>query len=45
MKTSTTPWGAVSIALVGAFLAILDSFIVIVAGPSNQAELGAATAS
>ncbi|MFI6802712.1 MFS transporter [Streptosporangium canum] len=41
MKTATTPWGAVSIVLVGAFLAVLDSFIVIVAGPSIQADLGA----
>lgn len=36
-----TPWRAVSIVLVGAFMAILDSFIVIVAGPSIQADLGA----
>ncbi|SNR54949.1 MFS transporter [Actinomadura mexicana] len=35
-----TPWGAVSIVLAGAFMAILDSFIVIVAGPAIQAELG-----
>ncbi|MFG2004156.1 MFS transporter [Spirillospora sp. NPDC048911] len=35
-----TPWGAVSIVLVGAFMAILDSFIVIVAGPAIQADLG-----
>lgn len=37
---STTPWPAVSIVLVGAFMATLDSFIVIVAGPAIQADLG-----
>ncbi|MEU7856063.1 MFS transporter [Nonomuraea sp. NPDC049141] len=35
-----TPWGAVSIVLVGAFMATLDAFIVIVAGPAIQADLG-----
>ncbi|MGW5433222.1 MFS transporter [Streptomyces sp. NPDC004059] len=34
------PWGPVSIVLIGAFMAILDSFIVIVAGPAIQADLG-----
>ncbi|MET7302658.1 MFS transporter [Embleya sp. NPDC005575] len=35
-----TPWGAVSIVLIGAFMATLDAFIVIVAGPAIQADLG-----
>lgn len=35
------PWLTVSIVLVGAFMAILDSFIVIVAGPTIQNDLGA----
>ncbi|MET9519067.1 MFS transporter [Streptomyces sp. NPDC002994] len=38
---ATTPWPAVAIVLAGAFMAILDSFIVIVAGPAIQADLGA----
>ncbi|MFF1819523.1 MFS transporter [Kribbella sp. NPDC058245] len=37
---TTTPWQAVSIVLIGAFMATLDSFIVIVAGPAIQADLG-----
>lgn len=41
MTGRATSWGAVSIVLVGAFMATLDSFIVIVAGPSIQADLGA----
>ncbi|MET7336103.1 MFS transporter [Nonomuraea sp. NPDC005650] len=41
MSVPKTSWGAVSIVLAGAFMAILDSFIVIVAGPSIQADLGA----
>jgi EmrB/QacA subfamily drug resistance transporter len=39
--TEATPWGSVAIVLVGAFMAILDSFIVIVAGPAIQDDLGA----
>lgn len=35
------PWPAVSIVMVGMFMAILDSFIVVVAGPAIQADLGA----
>ncbi len=35
------PWGAVSIVMVGMFMAILDSFIVVVAGPAIQGDLGA----
>lgn len=35
------PWRAVSVVMVGMFMAILDSFIVVVAGPSIQADLGA----
>ncbi|MFI9845262.1 MFS transporter [Nonomuraea sp. NPDC051941] len=38
---AAAPWGAVSIVLVGAFMALLDSYIVIVAGPAIQADLGA----
>ncbi|MEV1179275.1 MFS transporter [Nonomuraea sp. NPDC049784] len=38
---AATPWGAVAVVLVGAFMATLDSFIVIVAGPSIQADLHA----
>ncbi len=37
------PWRAVSIVMVGMFMAILDSFIVVVAGPSIQADLQAST--
>jgi EmrB/QacA subfamily drug resistance transporter len=37
------PWRPVSIVMVGMFMAILDSFIVIVAGPAIQADLGAST--
>lgn len=37
------PWRAVSIVMVGMFMAILDSFIVIVAEPAIQADLGAST--
>jgi len=36
-----TRWPAVSIVLVGAFMASLDSFILIVAGPGIQTDLGA----
>lgn len=39
MTKSSTPWSAVGVVLLGAFMAILDSFIVIVAGPSIQADL------
>ncbi|MFE3939329.1 MFS transporter, partial [Streptomyces goshikiensis] len=35
------PWPAVSVVMVGMFMAILDSFIVVVAGPAIQADLGA----
>ncbi|MFE3492593.1 MFS transporter [Streptomyces sp. NPDC059175] len=35
------PWRAVSIVMVGMFMAILDSFIVVVAGPAIQEDLGA----
>ncbi|MFD8390817.1 MFS transporter [Streptomyces sp. NPDC059680] len=40
-QSAPVPWTAVSIVLVGAFMAILDGFIVIVAGPSIQAGLKA----
>ena len=36
---SVIPWRAVSIVMVGMFMAILDSYIVIVAGPEIQASL------
>ncbi|MEU6775165.1 MFS transporter [Streptomyces sp. NPDC046759] len=39
--SAAVPWFAVSIVLVGAFMAILDGFIVIVAGPAIQAGLKA----
>ncbi|QKG19856.1 MFS transporter [Actinomadura verrucosospora] len=39
MTPATTPWRAVAVVLTGAFMAILDSFIVIVAGPSIKADL------
>lgn len=39
MSAVATPWRAVAVVLAGAFMAILDSFIVIVAGPSIQADL------
>ncbi|WP_309485361.1 MFS transporter [Streptomyces sp. WELS2] len=35
------PWGTLSTVMIGMFMAILDSFIVVVAGPAIQAELGA----
>lgn len=35
------PWPAVSVVIVGMFMAILDSFIVVVAGPAIEADLGA----
>ncbi|MEV4259702.1 MFS transporter, partial [Spirillospora sp. NPDC049652] len=38
-RTADSPWRAVAVVLAGAFMAILDSFIVIVAGPSIQADL------
>ncbi|MEV4110352.1 MFS transporter [Nonomuraea sp. NPDC049695] len=38
---AATPWGAVAIVLAGAFMAVLDSYIVIVAGPSIKADLHA----
>ncbi len=41
LPAAATPWPAVSIVLVGAFMAILDSFIVIVAGPAIQTDLSA----
>jgi EmrB/QacA subfamily drug resistance transporter len=41
---SASPSTAVSVVLVGAFMATLDSFIVIVAGPAIRADLGASGA-
>ncbi|WP_437074552.1 MFS transporter [Streptomyces sp. enrichment culture] len=40
-QSPAVPWPAVSVVLVGAFMATLDAFIVIVAGPSIQSGLGA----
>ncbi|MEV0084676.1 MFS transporter [Saccharopolyspora sp. NPDC050642] len=36
-----SPWRALSILLVGVFMAVLDTFIVLVAAPAIQADLGA----
>ncbi|WP_214415989.1 MFS transporter [Sphaerisporangium fuscum] len=36
---AAVPWGAIAVAMVGAFMSVLDSFIVIVAGPAMQADL------
>lgn len=41
-ESGRTPWLAVSIVMAGTFMAVLDSFIVIVAGPAIRADLGAA---
>ncbi|MFF4775741.1 MFS transporter [Microtetraspora fusca] len=40
---SPTPWRAVSVVMVGTFMAILDSFIVVVAEPAIKADLGASS--
>ncbi|MGH3758472.1 MFS transporter [Actinophytocola sp.] len=40
-SAGAVPWPTVSIVMVGMFMAILDSFIVVVAGPAIQADLGA----
>ncbi|WP_371797439.1 MFS transporter [Streptomyces sp. NBC_01718] len=37
--TPAVPWRAVSVVMVGMFMAILDSYIVVVAGPAIQADL------
>ncbi|WP_433662834.1 MFS transporter [Nocardia sp. CA-128927] len=39
--TSVVPWTAVSVVMIGMFMAILDSYIVVVAGPAIRADLGA----
>ncbi|MFF5210321.1 MFS transporter [Streptosporangium sp. NPDC000396] len=39
--SSRTPWRAVSVVMAGTFMATLDSFIVVVAGPAIQTDLGA----
>ncbi|MFJ3904671.1 MFS transporter [Streptomyces sp. NPDC090025] len=39
--TAEVPWTAVATVMVGMFMAILDSFIVVVAGPAVQEDLGA----
>ena len=38
---TAVPWRPVSVVMVGMFMAILDSYIVVVAGPAIRAELGA----
>ncbi|MFF8725781.1 MFS transporter [Streptomyces sp. NPDC015171] len=38
---ATVPWAAVSTVMIGMFMAILDSFIVVVAGPAIQDDLKA----
>ncbi|MFF3226173.1 MFS transporter [Nocardia suismassiliense] len=38
---AVVPWSAVSVVMVGMFMAILDAYIVVVAGPAIRADLGA----
>ncbi|CAM4504037.1 MFS transporter [Nocardia ninae] len=38
---AVVPWTAVSVVMVGMFMAILDAYIVVVAGPAIRADLGA----
>ncbi|MFI6999009.1 MFS transporter [Nocardia sp. NPDC050175] len=38
---AVVPWPAVSVVMIGMFMAILDSYIVVVAGPAIRADLGA----
>ncbi|PXX59858.1 EmrB/QacA subfamily drug resistance transporter [Nocardia tenerifensis] len=38
---ATVPWTPVSVVMIGMFMAILDSYIVVVAGPAIRADLGA----
>ncbi|KIZ19230.1 MFS transporter [Streptomyces natalensis ATCC 27448] len=40
----SSPWPALAIVLVGAFMAVLDTFIVLVAAPAIQADLHASAA-
>ncbi|WP_211593225.1 MULTISPECIES: MFS transporter [unclassified Microbispora] len=40
-EEAAIPWGAMSLVMVGMFMAILDSFIVVVAAPSIAADLNA----
>ncbi|MES9506969.1 MFS transporter [Streptomyces sp. NPDC000609] len=42
--TGPTPWRALSIVLVGVFMAVLDTFIVLVAAPTVQEDLHASDA-
>ncbi|MGW1074099.1 MFS transporter [Streptomyces sp. NPDC002537] len=39
-----SPWRALSVVLTGAFMAVLDTFIVLVAAPAIRADLGASAA-
>lgn len=41
---TASPWPALSVVLVGAFMAILDTFIVLVAAPAIQSDLKASDA-
>lgn len=38
---AVVPWTSVSVVMIGMFMAILDSYIVVVAGPAIRADLGA----
>ncbi|WP_405161667.1 MFS transporter [Nocardia sp. NBC_01499] len=40
-SAAVVPWTAVSVVMIGMFMAILDSYIVVVAGPAIRADLGA----
>jgi len=42
--SAAAPWRALSLVLVGAFMAVLDTFIVLVAAPAVQADLHASAA-
>ncbi|GAA0480911.1 MFS transporter [Streptomyces sp. NPDC046215] len=41
---AVAPWRALSVVLAGAFMAVLDTFIVLVAAPAVRADLGASSA-
>ncbi|MFI9050732.1 MFS transporter [Streptomyces sp. NPDC053427] len=43
-RPAASPWQALAIVLVGAFMAVLDTFIVLVAAPAIQADLHASAA-
>ncbi|WP_053925951.1 MFS transporter [Streptomyces chattanoogensis] len=43
-EPAASPWPALAVVLVGAFMAVLDTFIVLVAAPAIQADLHASAA-